>query len=107
MKFSKVLVCLSVSVAALSPVAHASLQLAQKGGCIGCHATDKKLVGPSYKDVADKYKGQKDASAKLFDKVRHGGTGVWGTIPMPPSGADKLSDADLKAVIEWVLKGAA
>jgi len=106
MKSSKFLMVLSLA-ALMSPVAHANLQLAQKGGCVACHAVDKKLVGPSFKDVADKYKGQKDAAAKLADKVRHGGTGVWGTIPMPASGADKLNDADLKAVIEWVLKGAA
>lgn len=106
MQFSKFLTLLTFSALVMSPAAHASLQLAQKGGCVACHAMDKKMVGPAYKDVADKYKGQKDAAAKLFDKVRHGGTGVWGTIPMPPSGPDKLNDADLKAVIDWVLKGA-
>lgn len=106
MKSSKFLPVLTVAALLASPVAHASLQLAQKGGCVACHAIDKKMVGPAYKDVADKYKGQKDVAAKLFDKVRHGGTGVWGTIPMPATGPDKLSDGDLKAVIEWVLKGA-
>lgn len=93
-------------LAALAMPAHANLQLAQKGGCVACHTVDKKLVGPSYKDVADKYKGQKDVAGKLFDKVRHGGTGVWGSIAMPATGPDKLADADLKAVIDWVLKGA-
>jgi cytochrome c len=75
-----------------------------KAGCLACHAKDKKLVGPAYKDVAAKYKGQADAVAKLSEKVRKGGQGVWGPVPMPPSGADKISDADLKAAIEWVLK---
>ncbi|HEY6898020.1 MAG TPA: c-type cytochrome [Rhodocyclaceae bacterium] len=90
-----------------SPAAFASEALAQKGGCMGCHTKDKKMVGPAFKDISAKYKDQKDALAKLTDKVRHGGTGVWGQVPMPPNGTDKLSDADLKSVLEWVLKGAA
>jgi cytochrome c len=75
-----------------------------KAGCLACHAKDKKLVGPAYKDVAAKYKGQADAVAKLSEKVRKGGQGVWGPVPMSPNGPDKISDADLKAAIEWVLK---
>ena len=63
----------------------------------------KKLVGPALKDIAAKYKGQGDAVAKLSEKVRKGGAGVWGPIPMPPNRADKLSDADLKSTVEWVL----
>lgn len=74
-----------------------------KAGCLACHAKDKKLVGPAYKDVAAKYKGQADAVAKLSEKVRKGGQGVWGPVPMPPTGPDKISDADLKASVEWVL----
>jgi cytochrome c len=90
-----------------APVAHAQANVEatmNKAGCLACHAKDKKLVGPAYKDVAAKYKGQADAVAKLSEKVRKGGQGVWGPVPMPPSGADKISDADLKAAIEWVLK---
>lgn len=83
---------------------YASEALAQKSGCTACHNVDKKLVGPAYKDVAAKYKSQGDAVAKLSDKVRKGGTGVWGPIPMPPNGAEKINDADLKAVVEWILK---
>jgi cytochrome c len=75
-----------------------------KAGCLACHAKDKKLVGPAYKDVAAKYKGQADAVAKLMDKVRKGGSGVYGPVPMPPNPVDKISDADLKAAVEWVLK---
>ena len=75
-----------------------------KAGCFACHQKDKKLVGPSYKDVAAKYKGQADAVAKLTEKVRKGGAGVWGPVPMSPNPPDKISDADLKAAIEWVLK---
>lgn len=75
-----------------------------KGGCMACHAKDKKLVGPSFKDIAAKYKGQGDAVAKLSEKVRKGGSGVWGPIPMSSNGPDKISDADLKLVIESILK---
>lgn len=75
-----------------------------KAGCMACHAKDKKLVGPAYKDVATKYKGQADAVAKLSEKVRKGGQGVFGPVPMPPNGPDKISDADLKAAVEWILK---
>lgn len=74
-----------------------------KAGCVACHAQDKKLVGPAFKDVAAKYRGNKDAAAQLADKVRKGGKGVWGPIPMPPSGPDKIGDADLKAALDWVL----
>ncbi|MBK9522000.1 MAG: c-type cytochrome [Rhodocyclaceae bacterium] len=75
----------------------------KKAGCVACHTPDKKLVGPSLKDIAAKYKGQADAVAKLSEKVRKGGSGVWGPIPMPPNGADKISDADLKSTVEWIL----
>ncbi len=75
-----------------------------KAGCMACHAKDKKLVGPAFKDVAAKYKGQGDAVAKLTEKVRKGGAGNWGPIPMSPNGPDKISDADLKMVIESILK---
>jgi len=74
-----------------------------KAGCMACHAKDKKMIGPSFKDIAAKYKGQ-DVSAKLMDKVRKGGSGVYGPIPMAPNGPDKISDADLKAAVEWILK---
>ncbi|MBT9550205.1 MAG: cytochrome C [Hydrogenophaga sp.] len=74
-----------------------------KGGCMACHTKDKKLVGPSFKDIAAKYKGQ-DVSAKLFDKVRKGGSGVYGPIPMSPNGPDKIADQDLKDAIAVILK---
>lgn len=75
-----------------------------KGACMACHAKDKKMVGPSFKDIAAKYKGQSDAAAKLAEKVRKGGSGVFGPVPMAPNGPDKISDADLKAVIDYILK---
>lgn len=74
-----------------------------KAGCMACHAKDKKLVGPSFKDIAAKYKGQ-DASAALAQKVRSGGKGVFGPIPMPPNPPEKISDADLKEGVGWILK---
>lgn len=95
---------LTLAAALISTTASASQELAQKAMCTGCHAVDKKMVGPAYKDVAAKYKGQASAAAALTDKVRKGSTGAWGTVPMPPTGPDKINDADLKAVIEWVLK---
>ena len=74
-----------------------------KAGCMACHAKDKKLVGPSFQQIAAKYKGQ-DVAAKLFDKVRKGGSGVFGPIPMSPNGPEKINDADLKAAIGYILK---
>ena len=73
-----------------------------KGGCMACHAKDKKMVGPSFKDIAAKYKGQ-DASAALFDKVRKGGSGVFGPIPMSPNPVSKISDPDLKEAVAFIL----
>lgn len=75
-----------------------------KAGCMACHTKDKKLVGPSFKDIAAKYKGQADAVAKLSEKVRKGGSGVFGPVPMSPNGPDKINDADLKAAVEFILK---
>ena len=82
----------------------ANAQLAQKNACMGCHAVDKKLVGPSYQDVAKKYAGQVDAQAKLVESIRKGGTGKWGPMPMPPQAA--LSEADAKSIAAWILGGA-
>ena len=76
--------------------------LAKASNCLACHTVDKKLVGPAYKDVAKKYKDDKDAVEKLSKKVKAGGSGVWGPIPMPPNGP-KVSDADIKTLVEWVL----
>jgi cytochrome c len=84
--------------------AAASEALARKGACTTCHAVDKKLIGPSYREVAAKYKGHADALALLTERVRKGGKGVWGNLPMPPTDAAKISDADLQTVLTWVLK---
>lgn len=87
--------------AVLSLPAQASEELAKKYMCLTCHTLDKKLVGPSYHDVATKYKADKGAEAKLVDKVKKGGVGVWGQIPMPPN--DKVPEADVKALVKWIL----
>jgi cytochrome c len=78
--------------------------LASQAGCAACHLPDKKLIGPSYREVAARYKGQADAAARLAGAIRKGSTGVWGPVPMPATPAAKLGDADLKAVVAWVLK---
>jgi cytochrome c len=98
-----------VGAAALAAAgsAHAALDnaaaeaLMKKDGCIACHAVDKKVIGPSYQEVAAKYRGDKDAAAKLAKKVKDGGSGVWGQVPMPPNPA--VPDADIKNLVEWVL----
>ena len=75
-----------------------------KAGCNACHTKDKKLVGPSYKDIAAKNKGQAGAVDSLTAKARAGGKGVYGPIPMPPNPVAKIGDAELKAAVEWILK---
>ena len=75
--------------------------LAKAKNCMACHAIDKKIVGPAYKDVAAKYKGDKTAEAKLIEKIQKGGSGVWGQIPMPPN--PQVSPAEAKTLVAWVL----
>ena len=88
------------ALAAAPAFAQDGQALANKSGCLACHAVDKKIVGPSYKDVAAKYRGDKAAEAKLVEKVKKGGSGVWGPIPMPPN---NVSDADAQALVKWIL----
>lgn len=75
-----------------------------KAGCTACHSKDRKIVGPSYKEIAAKNKGKADAVATLTAKARAGGKGVYGPIPMPPNPVAKIGDAELKAAVEWILK---
>lgn len=75
--------------------------LMTKSGCVACHAVDKKVIGPAYKDVAAKYKSDKDAATKLAAKVKAGGQGVWGPIPMPPNA--QVPEADIKTLVAWIL----
>ena len=90
--------------ALLSAPAMANMELAKKNACMACHAVDKKLVGPSYQDVAKKYAGQKDAVATLAKSIKAGGAGKWGPVPMPAQAA--LSDADASTLAAWILAGA-
>ncbi|MEQ1666986.1 MAG: c-type cytochrome [Sulfuriferula sp.] len=91
---------------------NAGLSLAQKNACLSCHSADNKIVGPAYKDVANKYRdkaylkqmGYKDTKAVeayLVDKVQKGGSGVWGAIPMPPN--PQVKEEDLRVIVKWVL----
>lgn len=82
--------------------AAAAKALAQKSGCLACHSVETKVLGPAYKDVAAKYKGDKTAEAKLVAKVKAGGSGVWGPMPMPAN-SPQVKDADIKTIVEWVL----
>jgi cytochrome c len=81
--------------------AAASDELAKKHACFACHTVDKKMVGPSYKDVAAKYRADKEAPAKLAAKIKNGSQGVWGNVPMPPNTA--VPDADINALVKWIL----
>ena len=95
----------SVAAAALCVAAVASAQsgedLIKKNGCTACHAVDKKVIGPAYNDVATKYKGDAKAPAYLQNKIKQGGSGVWGPVPMPPN--TQVSDNDIKAIVTWIL----
>src|SRR5262245_40063055 len=73
----------------------------KKDGCAACHAVDKKIIGPAYQEVAAKYRSDKDAAPKLIKKVKDGGSGVWGQVPMPPN--PQVPDADVKALVDWIL----
>lgn len=85
-----------------SPIASANLELAKKSGCLACHSVEKKVVGPAWKDVAAKYKGNAEMRAKLIKKVKTGGKGNWGQIPMPPY-SPRVSDADIETLVDFVL----
>lgn len=91
----------AVALAAAATPSLASEELLKKHACTACHATDKKLVGPAYKDVAAKYRGDAKAEAMLADKVKKGGVGNWGQVPMPPNA--NVPDADVKAMVKHIL----
>ena len=93
---------LILSLALFIPAAAmANQELAQKKNCMACHALDKKLVGPAYKDVAAKYAKDKDAVKKLSEKIIKGGAGVWGPVPMPAN--TQVSPAEAETLAKWVL----
>jgi cytochrome c len=100
----KKLIVVAVLGAAFATPAFANLDLATKSACTACHAVDKKLVGPSYKEVAAKYKGNAKAEALLIEKVKKGGVGTWGQVPMPPNA--NVKDADVATLVKWILAGA-
>ena len=99
MKYAIALAAALGAVAATPALANQ--QLAQQKNCMACHAVDKKLVGPAYKDVAAKYAGQKDAVDKLAQKVIKGGSGVWGPVPMPANA--QVTEAEAKTLVQWIL----
>lgn len=97
---SLIILGVALSAAVASP-AFANADLAKQKNCMACHATDKKVIGPSYKDVAAKYTGQKDAADKMAQKILKGGSGVWGAVPMPAN--PQVTEAEAKALAAWVL----
>jgi cytochrome c len=97
----RILVAVIAFGAMFSNAAFASEQLAKEKNCLACHAVDNKLVGPGYKEVAAKYKGDKSAEDKLAQKIMKGGSGVWGQIPMPAN--PQVSAAEAKTLAKWVL----
>jgi S-disulfanyl-L-cysteine oxidoreductase SoxD len=80
-----------------------TLELATKSGCMACHGMKSKIVGPGYNEVVARYQGQADAESRLVAKVKAGGQGVWGSIPMPPNG--HLKDEDITTLVKWILNG--
>jgi len=99
MKSRSLLALVGLTLAAAPALA--SEELAKKHACTACHAIDKKVVGPGYKEVAAKYKGNAKAEAMLVEKVKKGGVGTWGQVPMPPNAS--VPDADVKTLVKWVL----
>ena len=91
----------AAGLALASGSAFAQMELAKAKNCLACHALDKKLVGPAYKDVAAKYANDKDAVAKLAKKIREGGVGVWGQVPMPAN--PQVNEAEALSLAKWVL----
>ena len=101
----KLLFAISAACAALivpaSVLAQDAAKLAQEKACLACHAVDKKVVGPSYKEIAAKYRTDKNAEANLIKKVRAGGSGVWGQVPMPPN--TTVSDKEAQILVKWIM----
>jgi cytochrome c len=104
------IVFLFTALAYFMPAAHANADdekafaIAKQNACLGCHAINKKIVGPSFQSVAEKYKNDPNAQAFLKNKIAKGGSGSWGVVPMPAN--SKLSDADLTTLSGWILRGA-
>jgi cytochrome c len=90
-----------IGAIAVLPV-QANEKLATDNGCMACHKIDTKAVGPSFKDIAAKYKGDATAEAAVIEKVKKGGSGAWGALPMPPN-SPRVSDADIETMVKWIL----
>lgn len=95
------LAALAAAALLLATGAQAQEKQAQAAGCMTCHGVDKKIVGPSFKDIAAKYRSDKGAEAKLITKVKQGGKGAWGEIPMPPNA--HVKDEDIKQIVHWIV----
>ncbi len=91
----------ALAASLLAAPAFAQEDLAKKDGCTVCHSVDQRIVGPAFKEVAAKYRNDKTAEAKLVKKVKEGGVGVWGQVPMPPNST--VSDGDIAKLVKWVL----
>jgi cytochrome c len=91
----------ALAALALCGTVQANEKLAQASGCMTCHGVDKKIIGPSYKEVAAKYRNDKGAEAGLVKKVKAGSTGVWGQVPMPPN--PHVKDDDIHTLVKWIL----
>jgi cytochrome c len=102
-KLTAPLMMIAVATALLSQPARADSALADKSTCTGCHAADKKILGPAFQEVAKKYADQKDAVEQLAVSIKKGGVGKWGQIPMPAM--PTLSDADAKTLAVWIMAG--
>lgn len=94
-------IAVAATLATLAGGAYADADLAKKKNCMACHAIDKKLIGPAYKDVAAKYKSDPAAVAQLVAHVRKGSVGVWGQIPMPAN--PQVTDAEAETLVKWIL----
>jgi len=102
--FSFVLFALHFQYVQASSEDHKAFAVAKQNACLGCHAINKKIVGPSFESVAQKYQADSNAQAFLKNKIAKGGAGSWGVVPMPANA--KLSDADLSLLASWILRGA-
>ncbi|QWD69266.1 cytochrome c, class I [Polynucleobacter sp. VK25] len=104
------MIFLFTTLAFFMPTAQATIEdenayaIAKQNACLGCHAINKKIVGPSFESVAQKYKSDSNAQTFLKNKIAKGGSGSWGVVPMPANA--KLSDADLSVLTSWILRGA-
>jgi cytochrome c len=99
----EILITGALLVAATTAMAAPNAEaLAQKSNCLMCHSVDKKILGPAYKEVAAKYKGDKAAEARLIQKVKAGGSGAWGDMPMPPN-SPQVKDEEIKTLVQWIL----